>query len=58
MLPPSRGRSPSRSPITVVQGAAHEQPPIFIGDIQQPTTRASSVHVPLVSQSTLRSYLN
>ena len=58
LLPPSRGRSPSRSFVTVDPGTAREEPPIFIGDTQHPATHASSIHVPLVSQSTLRSYLN
>ena len=58
LLPPSRGRSPSRSPVTMVQGPTREQPPILIDDTRHPDTHTSSVHVPPVSQSTLRSHLN
>lgn len=56
LLPPSRGRSPSRSPVTMVQGPTREQPPILIDDTRHPDTHASSVHIPPVSRSTLRSH--
>ena len=55
----SRGRSRSRSPLTIIEEPPRERPPtVFHEDTQQPTTYAPSVHVPSVSQSALRRHLN